>query len=144
MNNIKHVSLEDVKLFVEFMGWEQDDNNGDDIKDLLYYTPHNTEFQYSKLEEMQFHLAYHWIMEVVEKIVSTELYVYEFWYSGNTTKEWLCSFEVQTTIKAQSYGITTKGSKDPITAMYLACLNFIKWHNEENEKKLAESLVESN
>lgn len=112
------------------------------IAEFLGYTqPHpdypNASYWYKKDKEplclLMFDSDLNSLFEVVQKIVESELYIFDLWYSGNTSKEWICSFEVQRTFKADKYGITTKSGKTQIDALYKAVIEFIKWHNELNK-----------
>ena len=112
--------------------------NNELIAEFLGYTkPHpdypNTTYWYKENKEplcvLMFDSDLNWLFKVVKKITETELYNFELWYSGNAKKEWLCSFEVQMTNKADRYGITTRSGKTQIEAVYKAVIEFIKHYN---------------
>lgn len=111
------------KLFIDFLGAR--------VTNDTYFI--NGMYINDKEENLKFDKDLNWIMEVVEKIVKLELYTFEFWYSGGTTHEWLCSYEVQPTIKAERYGIVTRSSKNKVEAICNATVEFLKWYNEENK-----------
>tara|TARA_R110000823_G_scaffold103341_10_gene220782 strand:- start:142 stop:447 length:306 start_codon:yes stop_codon:yes gene_type:complete len=57
--------MEDNKLIADFMGWEQDTNQGEGEK--LYFQPHDTKWQQMRPSEMLFNASWDWLIPVVDK-----------------------------------------------------------------------------
>ena len=77
--------------------------------------------EYFKYEDLKFHSDWNWLMEVVEKIESikgTQIFI-----NG-------ISCEIMFKGRENRKNINTK-----IEAVYNACLEFIKWYNEQKSKK---------
>ena len=111
MNTAKEAIAQNNKIIAEFMEWE--------IK--IYSTPISDIITpYGQLTEKQlkFHSDWNWLMEVVEKIESLENHGFTI-YRKTTNINGL-PIELANTKKA------TK-----IEAVYNACLEFIKWYNEQ-------------
>ena len=53
------------KLIADFMGWEQDTNQGEGEK--LYFQPHDTKWQQMRPSEMLFNTSWDWLMPVIQK-----------------------------------------------------------------------------
>jgi hypothetical protein len=94
-------ALEKNKLIAEFMGWTLDD------KDLNSYRKlNNNVFKYSLLSNFKYDTDWNWLIAVVEKIANMK----GFYAIENDLKD--------TIINAK------------IDAVYNACVEFIKWYNE--------------
>ena len=91
------------KLIAEFMGATQD---SDDLSDwwggIMF--PHG----YDRTFALKYHSSWDWLMPVVEKILKIA--------HENMLNEWECEF-------------ANRFLSCNITAIYLLCIEFIKWHN---------------
>lgn len=87
------------------------------------------------LEDLKFNSDWNWLMEVIEKIESLE------YLNKNSTSEGFDSFGIE--INKNRCDITQYGDfthhllqgngKTRIESTYNACLEFIKWYNEQNK-----------
>ena len=87
------------------------------------------------VRDLIFHSDWNWLMEVVEKIEGLEF------YPKNSTCIGFDSFEIE--INKNRCDITRYGDfthlllqgqgKTRIEAVYNACIEFIKWYNEQNK-----------
>ena len=108
--------VENNKLFAEFLGYSQ---------------PHpdypNTTYWYKKdcqpLTILLFHSDWNWLMEVVEKIERLG-YVFEIKITG-------C--RINQIENGSIIVLRWEEDKTKIEAVYNACLEFIKWYNEQNK-----------
>ena len=113
--------LENNKLIAEFLGYSQ---------------PHpdypNTTYWYKKdcqpLTILLFHSDWNWLMEVVEKI---ERFEGENRYAMYNVDIQQCFVEI---IENHTYEtIINIDANSKIEAVYNACVEFIKWYNEQNK-----------
>jgi len=124
-------------LIAEFMGWNIDKETENHLVPIYSVpngdhkewadTKHINEIGYYLLSENQldFHLDWSWLMEVVEKIESLKSHSVYIKTNGCTIQDenekvfcvWLCR-EV--------------GIKSKIKAVYNACIEFINWHNSQS------------
>ena len=107
---------ENNKIIAEFMGIQPikaiSDNTGK-----TYYYYNNSEMEdYEALPE--YHSDWNWLMQVVEKI---ETHGFTF----DIKKNWSCI-----TRKGEKIIIRWEEDNNKIEAVYNACLEFIKWYNE--------------
>lgn len=114
--------MENNKLIAEFMGGYQYDQEGNfvtfDLTDNMF--SHDTIL----LENLKFHTDWNWLMQVVEKIESLDYMVIHNFY--------ISKFEV--VIKAEHNRVFKDihiANKTKIEAVYNACVEFIKWYNEQ-------------
>ena len=125
MNNI----IENNKLIAEFMGWKE--NKDMEVKltsgGITYYFQKNDEACIP--ETMCYHSDWNWLMKVVEKIESIEdgIYQVDILQEGCNILKRCALFIDKRVGKLESD--TTK-----IESVYLACIEFIKWYNEQNKK----------
>ena len=98
--------MEDNKLIAEFLGFQQTNIGWYDTEEVLLRTEIDNTF-----DNLKFHTDWNWLMKVVEKIDEV---------CGIDLHEWdehinnaLCSKSLHTT--------------------YNACIEFIKWYNEQNK-----------
>ena len=141
--------IENNKLIAEFLG-----RNGKINKSL--YTWKGIDALLSggwiPIEQMKFHSDWNWLMQVVEKIETTSYNVPEKFRRGfmkNTFKatgviysdyddreEFLgwssrCELGFQTLWDSTMLGEDVKKYNTKIEAVYNACVEFIKWYNEQ-------------
>ena len=69
-------------------------------------------------EQLKFHKDWNWLMEVVEKIESIG-------FTFETKKNW-----ARITRKGENIILRWEEDKTKIEAVYNACIEFIKWYNE--------------
>jgi hypothetical protein len=104
------MTTENNKIIAEFMGATL-------TKDLqIMYPVYEGDSSYVK--DLKYHLDWNWLMEVVEKI---ETHGFTF----DIKKNWSCI-----TRKGEQIIIRWEEDKNKIEAVYNACLEFIKWYNE--------------
>ena len=81
------------------------------------------------IDELKYHEDWNWLMEVVEKIESIEYGIYQVDILQEGCKILKkCSLLIDKTVSKLEPD-TTK-----IKSVYLACVEFIKWYNEQNKK----------
>ena len=105
-------TTENNKIIVEFMKW-------DILNDMTYSKA--TKGKWIELDKLKFHSDWNWLMEVVEKIESL----------GN------CQIDISLNWCRVGYKGITIDSRDylksssKIEAVYNACVEFIKFYNEQ-------------
>jgi len=102
----------DNKLIAEFLGYETYEMNG--VLNVEY-----SEDNIRTIQDTHYHIDWNWLMQVVEKIESLGVVV--------EIRENVCYIET-TPNDYYSELETTK-----IQAVYKACVEFIKWYNEQPE-----------
>ena len=134
MDNI----IENNKLIAEFLNWEFDDlSETFETPFLKLVEPHAFgDEQFScKLQdfELEFHSDWNWLMSVVEKIENLQdennCAIYNVQIEQSFT-EIIDNHTSETIVEVDS--------NSKIQAVYQACVEFIKWYNEQN--KINESL----
>ena len=127
--------IEDNKLIAEFM-WEFDKilstGNIHSWSDApFYYTTEDTREKVIKniSKYSKYNKDWNWLMQVVEKIESIEdgIYQVDILQEGCKILKRCCLLIDKRVGKLESD--TTK-----IESVYLACVEFIKWYNEQNKK----------
>lgn len=114
--------IENNKLITEFIGTES-------LKELLLDKNGFISIDKDIYEQCKFHLDWDWLMKVVEKIESIEYGVYQVDILQEGCKILKkCSLLIDKTVSKLEPD-TTK-----IKSVYLACVEFIKWYNEQNKK----------
>ena len=105
-------TTENNKIIAEFMKW-------DILNDMTYSKA--TKGKWIELDKLKFHSNWNWLMEVVEKIESLN---YSIEINKQEENDYQC-LVVQKDIKVQTF------SKIKIEAVYNACVEFIKFYNEQ-------------
>ena len=111
------------KIIAEFMGFE--------IKNKINYVPSSLpncmkkaeHLKVDKSENLPFHNDWNWLMQVVEKIESIG-------FTFETKKNW-----ARITRKGENIILRWEEDKTKIEAVYNACIEFIKWYNENSAKE---------
>ena len=102
------------KIIAEFMGAKL-------TKDLkIMYPVYEGDSSYVK--NLKYHSDWNWLMEVVEKIESIG-------FTFETKKNW-----ARITRKGENIILRWEEDKTKIEAVYNACIEFIKWYNENSAK----------
>ena len=104
------------KLIAEFIGYKEYVNEGAIqlyIKDEVV----------KSIGQLDFHSDWNWLMEVVEKIESIG-------FTFETKKNW-----ARITRKGENIILRWEEDKTKIEAVYNACVEFIKWYNENSAKE---------
>lgn len=100
------------KIIAEFLGYEI---TTDGIQTLYYDKDRD-------LKALpKYHLDWNWLMEVVEKIESHG-------FTFEIKKNWSCI-----TLKGEKIILRWEEDKNKIEAVYNACLEFIKWYNQQEK-----------
>ena len=136
------MTTENNKIIAEFMIKQEPTENfcvGSIGQEVGVFTGIKTE--YFKYEDLKFHSDWNWLMEVVEKIENLPSRTLQgINYLGNEVKIYkaintnthYCEINL---VKESGYRIVSiqfnKESK--IKSVYDACLEFIKWYNEQNK-----------
>ena len=107
-------TTENNKIIVEFMKW-------DILNDMTYSKA--TKGKWVELDKLKFHSNWNWLMEVVEKIESIG-------FTFETKKNW-----ARITRKGENIILRWEEDKTKIEAVYNACIEFIKWYNENSAKE---------
>ena len=115
-------TLENNKLIAEFLGYI---DNGCSEDGFLIHPITNYDVEISSLK---YHEDWNWLMEVVEKIESIEYGIYQvdILQEGCKILKRCCLLIDKRVGKLESD--TTK-----IESVYSACVEFIKWYNEQNK-----------
>lgn len=121
------MTTENNKIIAEFMGMKENSFTG---------AFKNVDNKFLFPSELVYHSDWNWLMEVVEKIEGLEF------YPKNSTCIGFDSFEIE--INKNRCDITRYGDfthlllqgqgKTRIEAVYNACIEFIKWYNEQNKE----------
>ena len=100
------MTTENNKIIAEFMGYKKNTPSKD-------FFQHPTEKnRYDRIEFLSYDSDWNWLMEVVEKIYNTK-----------------APYELHKNIEdAFIYKVENR-----IESVYNACVEFIKWYNEENK-----------
>jgi len=114
--------IENNKLIAEFMGFDKDTYG----KWFL-----NGQFKGYSEKEFSFHTGWNWLMPVVEKIDSLN----EFAFAIDSHPDYGTWVGIH---KAEPKGITNLVipeviHKNKIEAVYNACVEFIKWYNQQKQ-----------
>lgn len=113
--------MENNKLIAEFLEWKKYKDGTFDSSSKFFWEDEHASMSWNvirydwKPSDMLFNNDWNWLMEVVEKIESLENNL------KNETREEFTQFQ-----KVLSLPIYTK-----IEAVYNACIEFIKWYNEQ-------------
>ena len=126
------MTTENNKIIAKFMEW-------DILNDMTYSKA--TKGKWIELDKLKFYSNWDWLMEVVEKIENLPSRTLQGnYYLGNEVKIYkaintnthYCEINL---VKESGYRIVSiqfnKESK--IKSVYDACLEFIKWYNEQNK-----------
>ena len=105
-------TTENNKIIVEFMKW-------DILNDMTYSKA--TKGKWIELDKLKFHSNWNWLMEVVEKIESIG-------FTFETKKNW-----ARITRKGENIILRWEEDKTKIEAVYNACIEFIKYYNENKD-----------
>ena len=106
---------ENNRIIAEFMGAKL-------TKDLkIMYPVYEGDSSYVK--NLKYHSDWNWLMEVVEKIESIG-------FTFETKKNW-----ARITRKGENIILRWEEDKTKIEAVYNACIEFIKWYNENSAKE---------
>lgn len=105
------------KLIAEFLGYI---DNGCSEEGFLIDPETNYDVC---IDSLQFHTDWNWLMQVVEKI---ETHGFTF----DIKKNWSCI-----TRKGERIVIRWEEDNNKIEAVYNACVEFIKWYNENSAKE---------
>ena len=117
------------KIIAEFMGFE--------IKNKINYIPPSLpnfmkkaeHLKVDKSENLPFHNDWNWLMQVVEKIESIKIETYKV-----RVDIYFNCCQINPTHWEQL--ISIYGNKETkIEAVYNACIEFIKWYNENSAKE---------
>ena len=127
--------IENNKLIAEFLNWEFDDLSETFETPFLKLVEPQAfgDEQFScKLQdfELEFHSDWNWLMRVVEKIEKIPE-KNDNWF--NVTVGASCYCIIQDATGELSFEIIGDG-RTKIEATYNACIEFIKWYNEQNKK----------
>lgn len=122
------MNTENNKLIAEFMKFDFSRFSNDGIIEF----PNDSffEFQYNTftLEELKFHSDWNWLMEVVEKIEELE-YTVNIYKTPNTGVNYCEVNEpTQSGERCKSF---QHSRESKIQAVYIACVEFIKWYNQQ-------------
>lgn len=116
--------MENNELFAEFLEWKKNEDGTFESSYKFFWEDKNAHMSWNvirydwKPSDMLFDIEWNWLMEVVEKIVRLENEL------NNETREEFRQFQ-----KVLSLPIYSK-----FEVVYQACLEFIKWYNENKSK----------
>ena len=110
------------KLIAEFLGYNTYESNG-------YINIEFSEDNTRTLQDTHYHSDWNWLMEVVEKIESIKIETYKV-----RVDIYFNCCQINPTHWEQL--ISIYGNKETkIEAVYNACIEFIKWYNENSAKE---------
>ncbi len=110
------------KIIAEFMGFKLQDNPNERFFNRWLINSNAYGGRYN-FEEFYFDVDWNWLMEVVEKIESIG-------FTFETKKNW-----ARITRKGENIILRWEEDKTKIEAVYNACVEFIKWYNENSAKE---------
>lgn len=116
-------------LLANFLGWEFNVDSG------MFKVPHlNEEFN---LDSLQFHSDWNWLMLVVEKIENLGmLFKVSRWREDEVLLNgYWCTISDSFSGVEFADSAYIDDTETRIEAMYLACIPFVKWYNNENKSK---------
>ena len=124
--------IENNKIIAEFLNWEFDDLSETFETPFLKLVEPQAfgDEQFScKLQdfELEFHSDWNWLMEVVEKIENLSK-------EGETYMFSITKFSARVTYKGSRI-VDLPIDNTKIEAVYNACVEFIKWYNENSAKE---------
>ena len=130
--------MENNELFAEFLEWKKNEDGTFESPSKFFWEDKNAHMSWNvvrydwKPSDMLFDIDWNWLMEVVEKIENQ----YRSKFSKNTFP---CVSISSICCKISFYGnyeevITNIVRPTKIEAVYQACLEFIKWYNENKPK----------
>ena len=113
------------KIIAEFMGVKESQykNEYEMYSVIECIEDEENEKHFFKPDEMLFNSDWNWLMEVVEKIESIG-------FTFETKKNW-----ARITRKGENIILRWEEDKTKIEAVYNACIEFIKWYNENSAKE---------
>ena len=115
--------LEGNKLIAEFMNLEEIDGFTTSLSGLeVSAKGYKYEYEFVLLDDLRYHSSWDWLMSVVEKIEFLSGHLVEIGLTSCTIKN------IDLTWVHTSQGISK------IESVWLACLAFIKWYNQNKEK----------
>jgi len=120
--------IENNILIAEFLGgelelWEAEDRLGDDVINNAYYMHFPNSIDIIAIEDLDYHENWNCLMEVVEKIENHNEFC-NILFTPNG-----CAIDVNIE-NGFHYSIDCDTK---IEAVYKACIEFIKWFNNENK-----------
>lgn len=107
------------KLIAEFLEWNKGENYSNEFQ---FYEAFRESVYQTTPSEMKFHSDWNWLMPVVEKIESLD-----FIFEILSTRVDIADYRVIAFKKR--FEPIIKETK--IEAVYNACIEFIKWYNEQ-------------
>ena len=130
--------MENNELFAEFLEWKKNEDGTFESPSKFFWEDSHAHMSWNvvrydwKPSNMLFDVDWNWLMEVVEKIENQ----YRSKFSKNTFP---CVSISSICCKISFYGnyeevITNIVRPTKIEAVYQACLEFIKWYNENKSK----------
>ena len=120
-------TTENNKLIAEFMGYNKTTmNNGKKELWTIGSTSDNKNY-FEFVDGLVFHSDWNWLMQVVEKIEKEHEFNTKLWY--NRTRK---DYQMQLFYTDFEKDIIVN-SKSKIEAVYNACIEFIKWYNQQNK-----------
>ena len=130
--------MENNELFAEFLEWKKNEDGTFESPSKFFWEDKHAHMSWNvvrydwKPSNMLFDVDWNWLMEVVEKIENQ----YRSKFSKNTFP---CVSISSICCKISFYGnyeevITNIIRPTKIEAVYQACLEFIKWYNENKSK----------
>ena len=130
--------MENNELFAEFLEWKKNEDGTFESPSKFFWEDKHAHMSWNvvrydwKPSNMLFDVDWNWLMEVVEKIENQ----YRSKFSKNTFP---CVSISSICCKISFYGnyeevITNIVRPTKIEAVYQACLEFIKWYNENKSK----------
>ena len=115
---------ENNKIIAKFLGWEI-------LNDMTYSKI--TKGKWIELDKLKFHSDWNWLMEVVEKIENLTDKNNFVLYDINIYSDAVIIADQEDHEKVsitKSDGFTSK-----IEMVYKACIEFVKWYNQNSEKE---------
>lgn len=108
------MKTENNKIIADFMGYKIESN---EVFPLLYLI----HADWFAVEELKFHSDWNWLMEVVENIESNG-------FNFEIKKNW-----ARISRKGENIILRWEEDRSKIEAVYNACIEFIKWYNEQKK-----------
>ena len=120
-------TTENNKIIAEFMGGLKDGESRLSLQNNEIWLPiHGVCHLGNSGKVLKYHSSWDWLMEVVEKIRFTQ-------ECSDFNINYTCDVKIECEDYNQFFEVYTDNKVNTLQAVYNACIEFIKWHNEQNK-----------
>ena len=120
-------TTENNKIIAEFMGGLKDGESRLSLQNNEIWLPiHGVCHLGNSGKVLKYRSSWDWLMEVVEKIRFTQ-------ECSDFNINYTCDVKIECEDYNQFFEVYTDNKVNTLQAVYNACIEFIKWHNEQNK-----------